>query len=85
MRVGGKVVKPPPSVARPEPQAEVRPDDPPVIEPTRDEQRNGWTREKLTNYMIERAAQQQAFALEFSDKKRDAKGEGASGFDPHRW
>lgn len=85
MRVAGKVVKAPPSVAKPAPAAEVRPNDPQVIEPTPDEERNGWTRETLTTYLIQRAAQQNQYATEHQTKAREVRTESAAGFDPHRW
>lgn len=85
MRVGGKIVKPPPSVAKPAPGDDLRADDPSVVEPTRDEARNGWTRESLNEYLRSRATQQDEFRREFTDKRRDVTIEATAKFDPHRW
>ena len=85
MKVGGKVIAAPPSIKPPAAAADVRPNDPAVIEPTKEEARNGWTREALTTYMIERASQQQQFATEMAGKNRPVRSETTAGFDPHRW
>lgn len=85
MRVGGKIVKPPPSVAKVASDDDQRAGDPSAPEPTRDEARNGWTRESLNEYLRSRATQQEEFQREFTDKRRQAASQTTSKFDPHRW
>ena len=57
---------------------------PALIEPTAEEKRNGWTAEKLTEYLHKRRVQQARFALN-QKKNKVVRVENHFGFDPHRW
>jgi hypothetical protein len=57
-----------------------------LAEPTRDDLKNGWTRESLNAYLAERAQQKEAFAAELAESKiKKAKSENVTKFDPHKW
>lgn len=56
-----------------------------LVEPTPEELRNGWTRERLNRYLRERAAQQESYAAEGKAKQPSARSETTVKFDPHKW
>jgi hypothetical protein len=57
-----------------------------MVEPTRDDIKNGWTRESLNRYLRERADQKKTYAAELEGSKlKPAKSENTTKFDPHKW
>jgi hypothetical protein len=59
----------------------------PVVEPTKDEKRNGWTAEALTDYLAERSAGQEVKADPFSVHRKAGTRPSVqnTGYSPHRW
>ena len=56
----------------------------PLVQPTPEEIRNGWTAESLTAYLNERQGQKAKFAFQ-QKKPRVLRVENHLGFHPHDW